>query len=725
MFANLWKEKFYVKWNRNKTIVIINTIIILIAILLIGPLDFFVHGYYCEEIDCGQIAVGDVQRRISLENNIYQMSFSPQKNHFAGFEIYLADQPDNNSGSLVLNILDERKNNIDTIYADLNKIPGNSWYKLYSSTNLKKDKIYTLRFSIADCAAAPSLQTVDRFYLPAETLAGNILLGYAYAQPTFSFQTKILIVMFLIAVWGWVCSFFLNSYYKKVIRRVTNSILMISILAWNYMYNSMDYNNKNFWDFQSDSEMLITGMLYADQIGVHFQNKAEVGYNLGRYYDLKGPYISYGISYITDDYWIDGYSRTETAIIVPSTIYSREVAKVGNYIVFPNGDVFSIVNITDDGTNILIYLDGSEILTPAKYGSLDAVAFFDSDHQQLDSGLITAYKSQYGLQGKIFRQLAKYIVKDQVVANLNLLCSMATAAVFVLITFLLAKKYNTMLAGCYYVTFWLSPWIVNFARNLYWVEFTWFIPMLIGLFCSWRIGDQKYRIASYIAAFVSVAGKCLCGYEYISTIMMGLVAFLLVDLVLAITRKDKENTVLLFRSIIIIGCAALAGFMAAVCIHASLRGSGSIFRGIIDIFENDVLRRTSGADLNAFDTVYWPSFNASVWEVFCKYFHFPTEIITGLAGNIFSLLCIVPLCIFGYEYKNKKINIELFTMYIVFFLAAISWFCLAKSHSYIHLTMNYVLWYFGYVQVCLYVIIKKIVDMGKGTACKKGGKKRI
>ena len=213
-----------------------------------------------------------------------------------------------------------------------------------------------------------------------------------------------------------------------------------------------------------------------------------------------------------------------------------------------------------------------------------------------------------------------------------------------------------------------------------------------------------------MAAFISVTGKCLCGYEYISVIMIGLIAFLLVDFLSALARRDNKNAILLFRTIIILGCVALLGFVTAICFHASLRGNHDIRAGIKDIFEQDILRRTTGADLNAFDAKLWPSFNASVWEVFCRYFHFQTEIITGLNGNLFPLLCVAPLCIFAHDCKNRELNISVFAMYSIFFLASISWFCLAKSHSYIHTHMNYVLWYFGYIQTCLYVIVKKIAE---------------
>jgi len=191
--------------------------------------------------------------------------------------------------------------------------------------------------------------------------------------------------------------------------------------------------------------------------------------------------------------------------------------------------------------------------------------------------------------------------------------------------------------------------------------------------------------------------------------MMGLIAFLLVDCLLAALKKDKKKAELIFRTMFILGTIAIVGFIVAICIHASLRGDGSIVEGMKNIIKEDVLRRTNGGDLNEFSPNYWQSFNASIWETFNKYFHFNTEVIAGIAGNLFPLLCMIPLCVFGYEYKTKTLNIELASMYVVFFLTSISWFCLAKSHSYIHTHMNYVLWYFGFVQICIYVIVNKII----------------
>lgn len=701
--------------NSNRLGLVISTVIMLLFLIYLGPIDGFTHGFFPNEINLEQIDKKDLSGVISLEQN-YTMMFTPQKKHFAGFEIYLV-QPDENTGTLTLKISDKYGRAIDSISVDLSKVNTSSWYRINIDAKLNKGDKYVLTFMANDYITPPCLQKINKNYLTDETLSGNILISYAYAASTFASQTKLIIFMFVIAIWVFICGFFSNESIKKNSCTIAIIILLTSVLTWNYRYNSMDNKNNGFSHFQEDSETLVTGMIYSEQDSESFKGEGEEGYGLGRYYTLKGPLRSYKQQYTSNDIWLNGYSQENAAIIVNSNIYSKDVAREGNSILFKNGQRFKIIAVEDDGTNIVIYLNSTEPLSMAQNGSLDDAVFYDLYNNKLPSGRITAYKSQFGLQGKIFNYMAKYFHVSTSVLNLG--CCILTALIFSVIVLLIYCKYNIVLAGCFFTTFWLSPWIVNFARNLYWVEFTWFIPMAVGLFCSWKIKSKKCRIISYILAFIAIAGKCLCGYEYISTIMMGLISFISADLISAVINRDRTKSILLFRTIVILGLAALAGFAFAICIHARLRGDGNIIEGILDIFRRDVLRRTSGADMNEFSSVYWASFNASVWEVYCKYFHFTTEIITGLAGNLFPLLCIAPLCLLAYEYKIKKLDTELLAMYGIFFLTSISWFCLAKAHSYIHAHINYVLWYFGFVQICFYIIINKIVSILKIQLIKK------
>lgn len=701
------------KINKKKTFFWLASVIIILYMILMGPMDIFRTGYFREEVDLSQILESDYQGEIDLADQDYDMVFSPKKPYMTGIELYFKNQPSKNSGEIKVNIADEKGNTKDTVLIELSTVRGDSWYKVYTSADLKQGQKYKLTVSAENCEVTPHLQKVKRSYLPAENVEGDALISFAYKHSTFTFQNKALICMFLIALWLFLAYKTFDIKGKKCFGIAAVILFMTTVLAWNYEYNSIDSENKKYEGFQANSESLVLGMIYADKDGEYFRNESDAGFGLGGYCNLKGWLRnSRTDNYITDDDWYNGYSRTECAIKVTMNPYSLEVATAGNWIQFADGSKREIIDISDDGTNIIMKLDGERI-SYGKNGSLDNAIFLNAKGEQFHKSLLQAYTSQYGLQGKVFKHLARLIGNRGIVSNLNLLCCVITAFVFAVIVVLLAKKYNEILAVCFFVTFWLSPWIINFARNLYWVEFTWFIPMAVGIFCAWKISSRKCRIASYVMAYIAITAKCLCGYEYISVIMMGLIAFLLADLVKAVADKDKDKIKLEVRTILIIGIVAVCGFATAICMHAPLRGNGDLIAGIKSIFEHDVLRRTVGGDLNEFATSYWDSFNASVWTVFCQYFHFSTEVITGIGGNLFPILCVIPLCIFGAEARNKHLNVELFAMYIIFFLTAESWFILAKSHSYIHTHMNYVLWYFGFIQICFYIIVNKIVQAFK------------
>lgn len=692
------------------------SVIAILFILFLGPMDGFRHGFYAEEIDTSQIAEQDWYDTVDLSNG-YQIAFSPKKNHFAGISIYLKNQPEGNTGYLDISIKDSNGKILENLKVDLSDVHDSSWYKVCTNANLQEENIYILDFTVDQCSTVPCLQKVDKDYLSDETVDGDVLISYAYAKSTFTHQNKIIISLFIISVWVYLLGVLSVPSKKKYSSIVAAIIFITALLSSNYMYNSMDNQNSTFDEFQADSEMLVTGVIYAEQNGVWFEEADKpVVYGLGRYYDLKGALYSYGAAYITDDNWLNGYSRNESAIVVNSNNYSRRVAIAGNSIKFENGDCYQITEISDDGTNITIHLNSERTLSYAKYGSLDEIAFLDSNGTELEKNGLNAYASQYGLQGKVFRHLARYMDQDEAIINLNLICCITTAIVFATIVLLIYEKYNVIMAGCFLITFWLSPWIVNFARNLYWVEYTWFIPMAVGLFCAWKIDNRKCRIASYILTFLAIMGKSLCGYEYITVVMMGLILFLFSDFSVAVAKKNSESAKMIFRTIIILGITALAGFFAAICIHATIKGQGNIIEGIKIIFQDDVLRRTSGADLNKFEGITgreMDALTASHWETICNYFHFSTEVITGITGNLFPLLCIVPLCIFVVEYKRNRISTEHVAMYVCSFLTSVSWFYLARDHSYVHLHMNYVLWYFGFIQICFYMIVDKIVSAFK------------
>lgn len=705
------------KLTKQKVFVIFS-ILLLGIMTLIGPVDYFAHGYFTDDISVENISANQLAGDYNFSKGAYTEKIVPQTKHMTGLQLYFTHQTTNNNGELEIIISDGTGNTVETLNVPLAKIRDNSWYKFYTNAKYVKGKEYTVTINVLGSDLPPHLVEVTPGFYLADITDGHALMTLAYKAPTFDTRSKFLIFIILISIWLILLTHVFEIPFKNAVKRIGTIGVLVTILTSNYFYNLMDSGNTMFSLFQRDSESIVKGAIYHSKDGAYLSDEGGNGYGLGIYCTTAGCVGGFKAEPseppepLTDENWQDGYAREKTAIAVHNNTYNSKVGKPGNKVQFQNGDIREISKVEYQDEVIVIELSGDKV-SAEENGSVRQIHFLDREGNLLPSVYFQSYRSQYGLQGKIFSLFARPMSKQQAMINLNFLCAFLTAAIFTVICVLLQKKYNMLLAGCFFVVFWVSPWIVNFARNLYWVEFTWFIPTAIGLFCSIHIMNIKARIASYLMAFLSIMVKCMCGYEYISVIMMGLIIFLIVDFISAVVSKDTKKAKLIFRTTVIIGIVAILGFIGAMCMHANIKGNGNILLGIKEIIRQDVMRRTSGANLNEYDPGYWPSFNASAVEVLVTYFRFSsefsTEIIPGISGNLFPLLSAVPIAIFVNDYHKKEISWENVTFYLLSFIASTSWFILAKSHSYIHTHINYVLWYFGFVQICIYIICDKFL----------------
>lgn len=681
---------------------------ILVFLILLYPVDFFQKGFYCNVIDYEKLNVQDFRGYWNLSEGDYQLQFMPMARHFAGFEINLINLPEDSKGTLVINTFSSDEQLVDSVEVDLAKVSAAQWYVVKTDGKYKKGDTYRLEISAVNYEMAPYLQFVHKDYLQDENLGNELLIGYGYTQSIFSTYEKVFLGLGVCIIWVFLFGeLFLKGRKKECWRTVSIYMGLVFLLSIAYAENSFDNSNTMFDTYQKNSEALVTSMITAEEKGV-----ATGKWGLGIWSDAAGERFSYPAG-VTLNYgeWDCGYNVNEPKIAVIDTAYNRRMASVGNSVVFENGDsaiITEIVSFKDDKEWLILSLDTAETLSVYKNGEIDTIKYCEAGKYY--DGELSSYNSQYGLQGKIFRHIAR-LLEENSTEWMNLLCAILAACVFALITLLIYKKYSLLLAGCFYFTFLLSPWIVAVARNLYWVEFTWFLPMAVGLVCSLSIEKKSVRVFCYFCAFVTVAVKCLCGYEYITTIMMSMIAFLLVDFVVAISRKEKAKCMKVLITIFMLGCSALAAFFAVLLFHSYMLGEGSISLGFKYVLENLIQRRVGGGDLNSFSENYWVVENGSAWQALKKFFHMETQIVVGIDGNLFPLLCLSPVLIFCYDYFQKKNNIELVALYCVFFVACISWFVLAKSHSLAHGTLNWQMWYFGFVQICFYIILEWITHI--------------
>ena len=711
------------KKNRNIVIATFLTVIAVVMIIAIGPVDMFTHGHYSDVVDPTNIDKEDFYKKIDLKEKSYRGEFTTKSNNFNGFELWLDDVSENTDGLLKVTILGNKDEVLDLITIKLSEIKSQQWYNAYLKTKLDKGKKYEYTIEVKNCKIHPKLQIVNKDYLENQNSKDGLLIGYTYAKSTFSFGEKVLIIIFICSIWlVSIKKLLFNRKNTKYFDVLLEILFFTFILSWNYMFNTFDDKNVAFKSFEEESETLVTGVIKAEKNKIKSNISTTYEYGLGRYTDLVGEHHVSDMEFMTDNEWNEGYSRKNPQLLIPKTELSQQVTIKGNHIKFKNGDQFNIINQEEERDNLIITLKSKKPLNPYKYGSILESKIYDKDGQQIKTESLAPYTSQYGLQAKIFKHIAKYMRVEDVLEVFHAWTALITGCVFAIVILLIKKKYNYLMSICFGAIFLLSPWIVNFARNLYWLEFLWFIPMAIGLFCANNIQNRKYRIWSYITMFISILIKCLCGYEYITVIMLASIAFLLADALTSFILKKKSYFFLSLRTIFILGCMELAGFFTAIGFDARVRGQGNLLVGIKYIIQT-MRARTLGGNLNSMELLAMKeACNISNWEVFRTYFHFNTdiihsEIIVGVAGELFPLLCIRPIIIFIYNYKKEKIDWNVAALYVLLFITCTSWYILGKQHSYCHRHLNYVLWYFGYVQICFYIILREIItffNKGKG-----------
>jgi len=344
-----------------------------------------------------------------------------------------------------------------------------------------------------------------------------------------------------------------------------------------------------------------------------------------------------------------------------------------------------------------------------KNGSLDPGFAYDSyevfpNVNNYPKSTFFPYKSQIGFQFWYYSIIQK-IMNFSDPSRLGYFSCAILSILIIGFFFLYKKIYGTFYSYIFVLTISMSPWIISMARNLYWSIFLWFIPpFFAGL--AYLYKDKKIKYLFYFLVLISIFIKSLCGYEYLSTIVLFTVSVYIIAPYFNFNTKNQTPEWKMAFNVILL---CILGFLIALLFHASYRGT-SISDGLLTIFKEDVQRRTFGDSKN-FNEAYSPSLNSSVFVVIKKYIlDWSTPLFVGLHGKLFQILLV--LSSFGLVYKKItkhpmfKRDLILLTFTII---GPLSWFILAKSHSYIHTHISFVLWYIGFVPALVFVSLNSIV----------------
>jgi len=249
---------------------------------------------------------------------------------------------------------------------------------------------------------------------------------------------------------------------------------------------------------------------------------------------------------------------------------------------------------------------------------------------------------------------------------------------------------------------------------------------------SWIKNRNTYTVL-YVLLFLTVLIKAMTGYEYLSTISIAMVSPFIFFAI-----KDKWGSLLLIKRIGLAAIAAISGFFTALAINItqlSLQKDSSFAEAIAFTYAN-AMYRTAGSAATATNEEaglqMLLNLDYSIKDIIIFYlkgnpFYFDGNMLTlyGITATpvwklilVFFIFSAIGYFLVKYYFSYlEKLHLAFLGALWFSMLAPISWFILGKAHSYIHLHLNYILWYcpffllgFAYIGFILELITRKAFD---------------
>lgn len=336
------------------------------------------------------------------------------------------------------------------------------------------------------------------------------------------------------------------------------------------------------------------------------------------------------------------------------------------------------------------------------------ISIYDNDSYVLNK--FETYTSQVGLQGVVFGIVNEMLSSAGMSSAplrfevLQILTSFSLAVVLSLLLLIFSRRFGflSVTVALFFLVF--SQWLVVMARNLYWVPFTMFLPLLFTTYAFNKPGRINAKIVFIILTILFFL-RSSCGYEYISTVTVAS----LCPLILYAIQDSWKRTYFLKNAFLIL-FSSVSGFLIANTLHVFLIAklkNESVYISFVERIYHAKTRLYTSED--TFSSGSWlEATKATTSEVIAKYFHgnaFDFSNFLGFSsfytidfGQLVLIFCCFSfLSLISVKYSknidsNRRNVLSLTAVTWFSFLAPLSWFILAKVHSYVHTHINFFIW---------------------------------
>ncbi len=309
----------------------------------------------------------------------------------------------------------------------------------------------------------------------------------------------------------------------------------------------------------------------------------------------------------------------------------------------------------------------------------------------LENGEYYSYFRQVGFQGMYASLIQRITGADlnHSIAYTRAFHSLALALLLAGFLFWVWREFSFSHAAASFVFLVYSPWLTVSARNLYWATWLMFLPFILFLLIL-HFGEKtgKYaHILSFFTALFTIFLKCACGYEFVSSI---LIAMVLPFIYYAF--KNKWGMKKFIRRAFWAGLGGVCGFFTALCLNLY-----QCFRMLNDfsyslrLMAENISKRTGFFSIEQTDKIIRESLDANALLILNTYLTQKEPVLFNFTMSDILILFLIAL-IGALAFDVKRASKALYIISAVSLCAPLSWFVLAKGHSYIHTHINYILW---------------------------------
>lgn len=178
---------------------------------------------------------------------------------------------------------------------------------------------------------------------------------------------------------------------------------------------------------------------------------------------------------------------------------------------------------------------------------------------------LTPYSSQFGLQA---RTLALFAPDSDAKINryfkyAELSLALVTAILFTLFAMKVRRHHGGVVASFLAVMVAMSPWVIGYAGNTYWVLPLFIAPFILTYCLYDKLVARWQYLTFYILITLLFTLKLLNGYEHITTMVMSVLAVV----VFYEFQSFKTLVNKLVYPVLFIGASAVIAFSAAVTLN--------------------------------------------------------------------------------------------------------------------------------------------------------------